>query len=227
MKTQVNDIIRDVEVALNEVNPNAASFVGDQDNVDLETRITHLIETTVDEIHLHADMAELALDATVEIHYEGASSDMRFRYKSSTGVLSVLLKSHTDGFADTFDIDMLRLVSVRSKSWPFDVVNVIYPDDPLFEIVTDKYVGAQSDFPAVTQRKRRIVADGQRVVVTALELRCLESESDWAHVSVIPHARIMDGAVEVDRKAYPLVVARIAEKIMKNDQQTSNTHSVW
>ena len=64
-------------------------------------------------------------------------------------------------------------------------------------------------------------------VVTALELRCLESESDWAHVSVIPHARIMDGTVEVDRKAYPLVVARIAEKIMKNDQQTSNTHSVW
>ena len=205
MKTQVNNIIRDVEVALNEVNPNAASFVGDQDNADLETRITHLIETTMDEIHLHADMAELALDATVEIHYEGDSSDMRFRYKNSTGVLSVLLKSHTDGFADTFDIDMLRLVSVRSKSWPFDVVNVIYPDDPL----------------------RRIVADGQRVVVTALELRCLESESDWAHVSVIPHARIKDGAVEVDRKAYPLVVARIAEKIMKNDQQTSNTHSVW
>ena len=80
MKTQVNNIIRDVEVALNEVNPNAASFVGDQDNADLETRITHLIETTMDEIHLHADMAELALDATVEM--DGNSELCRF-YASS------------------------------------------------------------------------------------------------------------------------------------------------
>ena len=39
MKTQVSTLIRDVMIALNEVDPNEAGFVGDKDNADLETRI--------------------------------------------------------------------------------------------------------------------------------------------------------------------------------------------
>lgn len=215
MKTQVSTIIRDVEIALNEIDPNQASFVGDKDHADLETLIESKIEQCVDDVHFHADLSQMALDATEDIHYGGDLSDTRFRYRQSTGILNILLRSHTDEFDGTFDTDMLRLVSARAQSWPFAVKNVVYPDDPLFEIVTDRYVGAQSDFPAVTMQKKRVLWNGSRVVVTALELRCLNSSDEWVEVTLIPRARIKDELVDVDSALYHKVVERIADVVKK------------
>ena len=218
MKTQVCKLIRDVMITLNEVNPNEASFVGDKDNADIETRIEKKIEPTVDAVHQKAAMKDLALDAAVDILYNGDSSEPWFRFKNSTGMLTILLKSHSEGYEDqALGIDLLRMVCARAKPWPFDVDNVVFPDDPLYEIVIDKYVGAQSDFPAVTQRKKQIVIDGRRVIMDTLELRCLEQESDWAHVTVIPRAKIEEGMVDIDSKMYEKVVTAIAEKV-KNEK---------
>ena len=213
MKTQVSTIIRDVETALNEIDPNQASFVGDRDHSDLQTLIESKIEESVDRIHRQADISRMALDATIDIHYDGDTSDPRFRFRQKTGVLNILLRSHTEGFDDTFGVDMLRMVSARSKSWPFAVRDVIYADDPLYEIVTDRYVGAQSDFPAVTWKKKRIDTDGRRVVVSTLELRCLNSSDEWADVCVIPRAKIQNGLVDVDSALYHEVIGEIVNKL--------------
>ena len=218
MKTQVSTLIRDVMIALNEVDPNEAGFVGDKDNADLETRITSEIEPAVDAVHQKAAMKDLALDAAVDILYDGEGSEPWFRYKNSTGMLTILLKSHSEGYEGmALGIDILRMVCARAKPWPFDVDNVVFPDDPLYEIVIDKYVGAQSDFPAVTQRKKQIATDGRRVIMDTLELRCLDQQSDWAHVTVIPRAKIEEGMVDIDSKQYEKVVTAIAEKVKENE----------
>ena len=73
MKTQVSTIIRDVETALNEIDPNQASFVGDRDHSDLQTLIESKIEESVDRIHRQADISRMALDATIDIHYDDAA----------------------------------------------------------------------------------------------------------------------------------------------------------
>jgi hypothetical protein len=218
MKTQVSTLIRDVMIALNEVDPNEADFVGDKDNADLETRIKSKIVATVDAVHQQAAMQDLALDATLDICYDGESDEPWFRFKNSTGMLTILLKSHSEGYENhALGIDILRMVCARAKAWPFDVGNVVFPDDPLYEIVTDKYVGAQSDFPAVTQRKKQIAIDGHRVMMDTLELRCLDQQSDWAHVTVIPCAKIEEETVDIDSKMYDKVVTAIAEKVKENE----------
>lgn len=222
MKTQVSKLIRDVMTALREVDPNEAEFIGDKDNADLETMIASKIEATVDAVHRNAAMRDLALDSTIDILYNGDSSSQGFAYRRKNGVLTVLLEAceeedKTTGEAEddtlTLGIDMLRMVCARSKSWPFDVHHVVYPDDPLFEIVTDKYVGAQSDFPAVTHRKKRVSAGGRRVLANTLELRCLSAETDWAHVTLMPRAKIVDGQVDIDRNMYDKVVNAIAQEM--------------
>ena len=213
MKTQITKIIRDVEIALNEVNPNQAAFVGDSDNADLATVIESQIEHSVDELHKTTDISKMALDAVADINYDGDTTDRRFLYRNSSGVLTILLKSFDDGFNPTFDADMLRMVSARAKGWPFDVTNDIFPEDPLFAIVTDKYVGAQVDFPAVTRRRRNVTVNGAQKAVEVLELRCLEHSSDWAHVTFIPKARIHDGLVDVDSKLYHPLIDLITQKV--------------
>ena len=202
-------------IALNEVDPNEAGFIGDKDNADLETRIEKQIEPAVDAIHQQAEMKDLALDTAMDICYNGDSSEPWFRYKNSTGMLTILLKSHSEGYDNyVLGIDIQRMVCARAKPWPFDVNNVVFPDDPLYEIVTDKYVGAQSDFPAVTQLKKQIVIGGRRVMMDTLELRCLEKESDWAHLTVIPRAKIEEGMVDIDSKQYDKVVTAIADNLI-------------
>ena len=213
MKTQISKIIRDVEIALNEVNPNQAAFVGDRDNADLAIVIESQIEASIDELHKTTDLSKMALDAVADINYNGDTSDLRFLYRNSTGVLTVLLKSFDTGFDETFNADILRLVSARAKGWPFDVTNEIFPEDPLFAIVTDKYVGAQVDFPAVTRRRRNVSVNGVRKAVEVLELRCLERASDWAYVSFIPKAEIHDGMVDIDSKLYSPVIDLIAQRV--------------
>lgn len=213
MKTQVSKILRDVEIMLNEVNPNEATFIGDADHADLMTIIEGQIESAADHLHSTTQFSRMALDATEEISYHGDGTDPRFIYRNSTGVLTILMKSFSDSFDTTFYADFLRLVTARSKSWPFDVTNVIYPDDPLFAIVTDKYVGAQPDFPAVTCRKKQIESDGSRHTVETLELRCLERQSDWASVVYIPKAKINEGYVDVDSKLYHTLIETIAAKV--------------
>ncbi len=212
MKTQVTTIIRDVEIALGEIDPNQAAFIGDRDHADLQTMIESKIEECVDEVHRNASISRMALDATEDIVYTGDPDDLRFRYKSGTGVLYVLLKSYSDDFDNVFDIDMLRLVSARSENWPFTVHDVVYPDDPLYEIVTDRYVGAQVDFPAVTMQKRQIMVNGNRGVVSTLELRCLSDASDWASITVIPRAKIRDGLVDVDSALYHKLIEEIVRR---------------
>ncbi len=213
MKTQISKIIRDVEIALNEVNPNQAAFVGDRDNADLSTVIESQIEASVDELHKTTDISKMALDVATDINYNGDTADHRFVYRKSTGVLTILLKSFDEGFETTFDADMLRLVYARAKGWPFDVTNDIFPDDPLFAIVTDKYVGAQVDFPAVTHRRRNVTVNGELKAVDVLELRCLERQSDWAHVSFIPKAKISYGMVNVDSRLYHTLIDLITHKV--------------
>lgn len=213
MKTQISKIIRDVEIALNEVNPNQASFVGDRDNADLSTVIESQIEGSVDELHKTTDKSKMAFDAAIDINYNGDTTDHRFHYRKSTGVLTVLLKSFDDGFENTFDADMLRLVYARAKGWPFDVTNDIFPEDPLYAIVTDKYVGAQVDFPAVTHRRRNVTVNGEQKAVDVLELRCLEHQSDWAHVLYIPKSKISYGMVNIDSKLYHPLIDLIAKKV--------------
>ena len=215
MKTQVNTLVRDVMTALKEVDPNEADFIGDKDNADLETMIESKITATVDEVHQKTSLQDLALDATADISYNGDGREHGFIYKSANGMLTVLLKSHTEGYEHlAHGIDIQRMVIARSKSWPFDVHNVVFPDDPLYEIVTDKYVGASSEFPAVTQRKKHISVDGHRVLMSTLELRCLSDESDWAHIILIPRAKIEENMVDIDSKAYDKVVQAIVSKIV-------------
>ena len=217
MKTQVTKLVDDVMTTLREIDPNEASFVGDKDNADLQTLIESKIEATVDEVHQRASMKELSLDSAVELIYNGEESQKGFVYKASTGILTVLLHSHTKGYEDqTHNVDMLRMVCAKSKSWPFHVHNVVFPDDPLYEIVTDKYVGAQADFPAVTQQKRRLVLDGHHIISTVLELRCLSDKSDWAHITIIPRAKVEEGMVDIDSNLYAKVVDAIATKIITN-----------
>ncbi len=214
MKTQVSQLIRDVMIALREVDPNESGFIGDKDNADLETMIRSKIEQSVDEVHRKASMSELSLDSTIDISYEGTGKSTGFRYKVSTGVLTVLLKAYSEGFQElTLGIDMLRMVCAKSKSWPHSVHNVVYPDDPLFEIVTDRYVGASSDFPAVTHQKKRLIMEDHAPYMDALELRCLSDISDWAHIIVIPKAKIENEMVDIDSKVYHKVVNTIAAKI--------------
>ena len=213
MKTQVSTILRDVEIMLNEVNPNEAAFIGDTDHADLMTIIESQITHAIDQLHSTTQLSRMALDATEDINYHGDTTDPRFIYRRSTGVLTILMKSFSDGFDDTFDTDFLRLVTARSKAWPFDITNVIYPDDPLFAIVTDRYVGAQPDFPAVTCRKKQIEMDGTTHMVSVLELRCLETPSDWASVTYIPKAKIQDGQVNIDSKLYHDLINTLAEKV--------------
>ena len=214
MNTQVSKLIRDVMTSLREVDPNEASFVGDKDNADLETMIESKITATVDEVHQKATMEELSLDAAIDLSYNGDDNEHGFIYKSSNGMLTVLLKSHSEGYESlAHGIDILRMVCARSHSWPFDVHNVVFPDDPLYEIVTDKYVGASSDFPAVTQRKKHLVLNGHRVLMNTLELRCLSDKSDWAHITLIPRAKIEEGMVDIDSKMYDKVVQEIVKKM--------------
>lgn len=211
MKAQISEIKRAVEIALNEVNPNEAAFVGDQDHADLMTTIESQIEAAVDQLHSTTPISQMALDATQELCYDGTSDNPRCIYKPLSGVLTVILKSFDDGLP-AFKVDMLRMVTARSKAWPFDVTNEIFPDDPLFAIVTDKYVGAQPDFPAVTHRRKRIKVDGSHKSAEVLELRCLEKATDWANVTFIPKAEIHDGTVDIDSKLYHQLITLLTEK---------------
>ncbi len=211
MKAQITEIKRAVEIALNEVNPNEAAFVGDQDHADLMTTIESQIEAAVDQLHSTTPLSRMALDATQEISYDGTNDDPRFIYKAQSGVLTIILKSFDNGL-QAFDADILRMVTARSKAWPFDVTNEIFPDDPLFAIVTDKYVGAQPDFPAVTHRRKRILANGSHKSAEVLELRCLEKASDWANVTFITKAEIHDGTVSIDSKLYNQLITLLTEK---------------
>jgi len=214
MKTQVTKILRDVEIALNEVNPNEAAFVGDTDHADLLTIIENQIEATVDQVHSKARIGRMALDATEEICYQGDTTDPRFIYNNRTGVLTILVRSFSSPSDTTFNADMLRLVRANAKGWPFDVTNEIFDDDPLFAIVCDSYVGAQVDFPAVTRRKRNISVDNKRKSMEVLELRCLERPSDWATVSYIPRAHIHDGQVDIDSALYHEFIDALVAKVM-------------
>ena len=213
MKTQITNILRDVEIMLNEVNPNEAAFVGDMDHADLMTVIENQIESAADEIHSKAQLSRMALDAVEEISYDGDTTDPRFIYNRATGVLSVITKSFSTRFHDSFDADVLRLVTAKSKAWPFEVTNEIFPDDPLFAIVTDPYVGAQPDFPAVTRRRKQISIDGNLVKVEVMELRCLENPADWALIAYIPKAKILDGQIDIDSKLYHDFIALLTAKV--------------
>ena len=215
MKAQVNDIIRDVELALNEVDPNAAQFVGDRDNEDLRTLISSNIESCTDELHKKADMRNLALDSAIDIFYDGDPSATGFSYRQKSGILTVMLQSHSEGFDRyALGIDLLRMVSAKACCWPYSISNTVFPDDPLYEIVTDRFVGAQADFPAVTQRKKKMTVGTSTALFTTLELRSLSNSEDKAHIIVIPRAKIENGAVDIDRNLYPALIERLAEKTL-------------
>ncbi len=213
MKTQISKIITDVENALNEVNPNEAAFVGDLDHADLLKVIESQIAPTVDEIHAKAHISRMALDATEVISYNGDATDPRFKFNNRTGVLSIITKSLDDHSDATFDVDILKMVTATARNWPFEVTNEVFPDDPLFAIVTDKYVGAQVEFPAVTRRKRKMQVDGEWISVEVLELRCLEKPTDWATVTFIPVAKMNDGCVDVDSKLYHDFICLLSAKV--------------
>lgn len=213
MKTQITQILNDVKCAINEIDPNQASFIGDKDDADLDTLIQSRIEATVDQYHKNTPINILTRDTAIDIHYDGTDTDPRFIYKRKNGMLIALLNTQSEGFEDVLHIDPLRMIEALSKQWPYKVCNVVYPDDPLYEIVTDPYVGAQPDMPAVTYNRRRVTKDGANAIVTTLELRYLAEQSDWANITIIPRAKIQDAAIDIDSAIYHQVIDDIARQV--------------
>ena len=214
MKTQVNKIISDVKYAINEIDPNQALFIGDKDNANLETRIQSRIEATADHLHKTTPADHLKRDAAITINYDGTDSDTRLIYRRKNGMLILLLNTQAADFQNVFDIDPVRMLEASSKHWPYKVCNVVYPDDPLYEIVTDPYVGAQPEMPAVTYNRRRISKEGNVATVTTIELRYLTEPTDWASVTLIPRAKIQEGYIDIDQAIYHQLIDDIAKQIM-------------
>lgn len=153
MKYYIDDIVKDVRIALDEIGINDADFLGtDQDTegadeADLDTIIKSKIIEALRFCILSADSKLVGPGTTIKLdadsaHSYGIDLSLEYNEQSETKVVKAVMP-------DNF----LRLLYAYIKGWPYAVSKVIDATDPQYAELMNPVTTGTEQRPAVGMRK--------------------------------------------------------------------------
>lgn len=126
MNAKLEDIFRDVRVAIDEIATNDSEFLSEQDESELDGIIRGKLCEAVDFVHLSADLDLMMGDGFVE--------------------------KEIDEDDETLDVTgMLRFIMGKRAGWKRSVREVYLEGSEEWSIAMDEWVGASVDRPAVLE----------------------------------------------------------------------------
>lgn len=192
MNKTIIDIQTDVKTAIDEIAPNDAEWVGEQDNTEANTIIDSKIEEAIDYVHLYANIGLMRGDVFVTVSCS----------ETDNGVASVILSSR----------HLLRFVRAFAPDWRYPVTEAYEPTDAEYAMAKDAYVGGSANRPMVTRAQ---VFDGEPPSAGDLfKLYKTEDTAANCKLTYIPVSQLTGNGYAIDTNLYQAVIYRIAGLVM-------------
>lgn len=221
MLYNITDIYNDVRTVIDEIALNDATFVGSQDNSEMQTIIRHHAVEAADHVHLNADLKRFANDAAVLLPHPGTTERPGCSYVDSADVCHITTDYQPPNDSTDRTVNPLRMLWANVfaidqqqplERWSYPVTSCLSDTDNEYAEVRDPYTGATTERPAVVYRTAYNTQYGG--LHHEYELWKMGANTDHAVVAVMPHAKITeddgDEMIEVDKNLYNAFIRQLA-----------------
>lgn len=221
-------IYDDVRTAIDEIALNDATFIGNQDNSEMETIILQKVLQAADHVHLNADLSRFYGDEFVMLSCP-ATPASDYAYVDSSLVGHIILNSISNNQGVPHH-NLLRLVHAMvytpqgAERWSYPVNAVIQDHENEYAELRDPYFGASTERPAVALHRSFSVP---LLSYDELELHKFGSATDTAIVRIIEHAQVTDQTIAVDKNLYHAFILQLAALLLTTYNETDRANALF